>query len=48
MEVDSEEAYKGRLLYDHEAQNEGELTVNVGEVCVCVHAVVHVCARHIG
>ena len=42
VEVDREEAYKGRMLYDYEAQNEGELTINAGEVCVCVHHIVYI------
>ncbi len=32
VEVDPDEAYKGKMLYDYEAQSEGELTVNAGEV----------------
>ncbi len=30
--MDQEEAYKGKMLYDYEAQKDTELTVNAGEV----------------
>lgn len=35
VELDQEEAYKGKMLYDYEAQKENELTVNAGEVRRC-------------
>ena len=34
LELDRDEAWKGRMLYDYEALKEGELTINSAEVCV--------------
>ena len=32
IELDKEDSRKARMLYDYEAENEGELTIHGGEV----------------
>ena len=32
IELDTEDLRKARILYDYEAENDGELTVSAGEV----------------
>ena len=36
IELDTEDLRKARILYDYEAENDGELTVSAGEVYVIV------------
>ena len=36
IELDSEDSRKAKVLYDYEALDESELTVNCDQVCVCV------------
>ena len=38
IELDKEDSRKAKMLYDYDAENEGELTISAGEVlsvCTC-------------
>ena len=41
IELDKEDSRRARMLYDYEAENEGELTIPEGEVLYVINNFVH-------